>query len=859
MDKRRTGVLLIALGALGVALVTWLAGVPDSGGVRHGARRATEMHGSDGNTWQRVPPTEAREELSAPLASPRSRGVHLRVVDAVTSEPLSALEVVAFSERPHTHRLARVRTDARGEVVLADVREDLVILETARRPPHAPALAAVWLANGGEQSMELRVGHGGGVRGRVVDESGRPVAGATVEVCDRRSLLLGDKGADPSCESDAEGRFLLEALTNTARGIWMIDGAPRPEVVDPAHLTVTSGVRSTSAEVLVKDAGVVDIGDLLLPSASVIAGRVVDEDARPLAGCLVSGSYGRAYAVSNPELDHDAQAIAPGQEGFALSSGETLTDAAGAFAIELGPERFFVTVVTPAGLHELFPLPPLAAGERRDDVVFTMPSQSELRLELVSASGDRVRPALATWPPFSVIARLDGVRDRIAEVNEIQPGIVRATFRCRLRDVEQVVVRAPGFHPTTLETRGLDLEQVERVVLTSIAHHALRLRFRASGEVPASRAGESVHVHACLAPPAEQHALFLGCCGAGAERRLELEHLAEECTLDVGADAPYWITLHGPFAGELKFGPYAPGNDVHEIILPPLAAPTPAEATRPPPAGAPGTLVFTLVDQDSGRAFTADEAQLYAQRPDSRDTCSPNARLGRNGALEASLPPGSWRVSLSARDSLRSVARDVTIESGAEVPLGTIALQSMPLVRGRVLEDDGSPCALGTDVRIGHRSAMPDLGGRFELRAPVESPMTVVVTAHPPAAWGWSPILSGKQVFEVTPGERGEIDLRLRPWRAVEITVTGIPDAIRESDFWAELWTDPPGEEVWLNWSAHRLAALSGTSGGFRFLLTEGRYRVRGRGALFSLGDTPIEVANDTGLQRFTVPVSMMR
>jgi hypothetical protein len=93
----------------------------------------------------------------------------------------------------------------------------------------------------------------------------------------------------------------------------------------------------------------------------------------------------------------------------------------------------------------------------------------------------------------------------------------------------------------------------------------------------------------------------------------------------------------------------------------------------------------------------------------------------------------------------------------------------------------------------------------------------------------------------------------------VEITVTGIPDAIRESDFWAELWTDPPGEEVWLNWSAHRLAALSGTSGGFRFLLTEGRYRVRGRGALFSLGDTPIEVANDTGLQRFTVPVSMMR
>jgi hypothetical protein len=859
MEKSRTGSLVIALGVLGVALVAWLAGLPDSDRVRHGAQRPTETQGSDGNTWQRVPPTEAREELSAPPAPSRSRGVRLRVVDAATSEPLSALEVVAFSERPQTHRLARVRTDARGEVVLADLREDLVILETERRPPHAPALAVVWLANGGEQRIELRVGHGGGMQGRVVDESGRPVAGATIEVRDRRSLLLGEQGADPSCESDLEGRFLLEALANTARGIWLIDGAPRPEVVDPASLTVSSGVRSMSAEVLVKDGGVVDVGDLVLPSASVISGHVVDEDERPLAGSLVSGNYGRAYAVSNPELDHDAQALAPGQDGFTLWPGETLTDAAGAFAIELGPERFFATVVTPAGLHQLFPLPPLAAGERRDDVVFTMPSQSELRLELVSASGDRVRPALTIWPPFSVTARLDGVRDRIAEVNEIQPGVVRATFRCRLRDVEQIMVRAPGFRPTTLEARGLDLAQVQRVVLTPIAHHALRLRFRASGEVPASRARESVLIHACLAPPAEQPALFLGCCGVGAEQVLELEHLAEECTLDVGADAPYWITLHGPFTGEPTFGPYVPGDDVHEIIVPPLAARTEVEAARPPAAGTPGTLVFTLVDQDSGRAFTADEAQLYAQRPNSRDACSPNARLGRDSALEASLPSGPWRVSLSARDSLRSVARDVTIESGSEVPLGTIALQSMPLVRGRVLEDDGSPCALGTDVRIGHRSAMPDLEGRFELRASVESPRTVVVTAHPPAAWGWSPMLSGKQVFEVTPDERGEIDLRLRPWRAVEITVTGIPDAIRESDHWVELWTDPPGKELWLNWSAHRLAALSGTSSGFRFLLTEGRYRVRGRGALFSLGDTPIEVTGDTGLQRFTVPVSMMR
>jgi protocatechuate 3,4-dioxygenase beta subunit len=126
------------------------------------------------------------------------------------------------------------------------------------------------------------------IRGRVVDGAGMPIRAAQVWMTDpthfgsRREqfgegfilhptaleeLLAGKR----SSVSDAEGRFLLEGLSDRAYALQAFD--PRTHTYGPGW-TVRAGARSTDVELVLRTD----------PSATRVAGRLVSRGGKPLAG-----------------------------------------------------------------------------------------------------------------------------------------------------------------------------------------------------------------------------------------------------------------------------------------------------------------------------------------------------------------------------------------------------------------------------------------------------------------------------------------------------------------------------------------------------------------------------------------------
>jgi protocatechuate 3,4-dioxygenase beta subunit len=290
--------------------------------------------------------------------------------------PIEGLPVELVFERGGAAESLERTTDAAGRVRFhldpGDAPSRVSVLATAITTP-----ATKWLGGGprsGEVEVRLVVSGGHRLEGRVVDENGAPVVGATVTGwCG--SDLAGSTAR--TTRTDADGRFALEHLgpefVVTAR-------AADRECADGLRGTLTRDVVGAEAETL----------ELRLGPAVEIAGVVVTP-----AGEVVAGAEVEARSGLDTSTSTDVTAV-PGVTHFhPANSASARSDAHG---------RFTLTGLT-GGVRAVFATSPpylvtraeLSAGAAGNRLV--LDAGLALRGRVVDASG---RPAAGAtvrfWP-----------------------------------------------------------------------------------------------------------------------------------------------------------------------------------------------------------------------------------------------------------------------------------------------------------------------------------------------------------------------------------------------------------------------------------------------------------------------------
>lgn len=248
--------------------------------------------------------------------------------------PIHAVLLLGLLAAALVGALLLVRADTRTGGIAAPLAETSEIGTSARDVPELEQVGgdAAGATKAGADRSEVRTGGEAriqsgpvGLRGRVVDPEGRPVAGAVVFAASSDfpfGLALDDvASSSPFLErtettTGADGRFTLEPQTQSAVRI-----AVRADGFAPYN--AQKPVAGSS----------LDVGDLRLERGAVLLGRVIDANGAPVAGARLHGG-----------------ATSPGAGILALplAHGPLLatTDAGGGFRVDrlaVGPWSVVVT------------------------------------------------------------------------------------------------------------------------------------------------------------------------------------------------------------------------------------------------------------------------------------------------------------------------------------------------------------------------------------------------------------------------------------------------------------------------------------------------------------------------------------
>jgi len=841
--RQRRGILIAAgllLAALGLAL--WRAGGgdgDDAAALATGAPRGSRdgRPAEEGEAAPREPrraslaaeaPVADRDAApdAAPLRSevPGAGSLRLAFRDAATGRPIPDLRFALYSERGGDHLLALGVSDAEGRARVEGVREALVRVGALGTPPFAPATGALWLPAGEAAEHELAVGRGGALEGRIVDDRGEPIAGIEVRAVrgTRAASYWRERHDLADCEpvlSGADGRFRVEAVRSTPRGVWVVDGEQRCERWSTAGLAWGSGEARRTERRHVRDGEAVDVGDLVWPRARAYAGRVVDGDGLGIADALVSVYADRSMALET-RLWRGATwrslRTGPGMEGFALRDGEVMTDALGRFELAAGRRAGSALVWVPDDRPRRFELPPLAPGERSDELELVVEREELVAIRLVRPDGEPVdgpfgglRERLPSLAGRQLAPR-DGVRFDLesaggALASEVAIAYGDDRFRFALpfarSELAALSVYALGYESARVEGALLRDAELE-VVLTPLP--LLRLALRTDPESTLTTPPFVLaRMAICTRPP---HAFgdASTCCGLGASWVFGADALGAPATvIPVRERRPFWVHAlppqqrrhEGPVRPLASFGPFEPGDAVHvvELDLGLYAEPGPgpdADEAQPPPPSEPdaddatealGWLSLELRDAATGEPVPGVLVQLVRPDVSGRAALVERWQVGRDGRVrERALPAGVWRLQTLAESYTMLVDADVVVRPGALTDLGVLRLERDGDLRARVVEADGSPAPTPGRVATWRQldgSRPPTsrpLGadGRFRA-APFEGELAVDVHVR---AFGAG--IGGIQRLWLEPWPSDEVPtFRLEPWRDVELHVAGLaPD-----------------------------------------------------------------------------------
>lgn len=242
------------------------------------------------------------------LVLTKGRTLRGRVVDAESAAPIAKAHVGMNWTGEHA-----VETDADGRYVLPGWMGVNVREISCRARGFAREEERV----GAREEIDFRLKRGFELAGRVVGAAGRPVAGARVEVIASTMISGEQRTSFGDATTDADGRFRVDSL-------------------DPAmgHVVVATADGLGKSRTPLAAPGFakeVDIGDVVLATGRVLAGRFVDADGKPQPG--------RGIVLDGPKADFGA-----GFEGNDYGAQEDLrTDDLGRFAFaDLVPGEYVV-------------------------------------------------------------------------------------------------------------------------------------------------------------------------------------------------------------------------------------------------------------------------------------------------------------------------------------------------------------------------------------------------------------------------------------------------------------------------------------------------------------------------------------
>lgn len=191
--------------------------------------------------------------------------VQVTVVDD-TKRPLAGVEVSSGGAIE-----TKQRTDAKGEATLRPLSPGYALVE-AKRDGYAPGTAFTTIGSAGAVAkLTITLHRGFAIAGRVVDDTGKPVAKARVTVGGMGGFdwdAIAERGQqDPSsATTDDKGRFEIAAVAPGTHVLSAVDGEHAP---------------ARSAPVTVDDRAVTGV-EIKMKAGGVVAGKVVDADRKPV-------------------------------------------------------------------------------------------------------------------------------------------------------------------------------------------------------------------------------------------------------------------------------------------------------------------------------------------------------------------------------------------------------------------------------------------------------------------------------------------------------------------------------------------------------------------------------------------------
>ena len=305
-------------GVSGEFLLDAFGGVPGRTGRAGGATLRVAASGF-APALAEVPFVDAEPGSEVPLDITLYRGAALTVTvgEAESGAPVDGATVawgtvavpvpVATENRntasfePPAGTLGEATTGPDGRAVFphAAIGESLSIFVRAWKPGFTAEAAEIRPAGGGPAEARVTLHPAVEVRGRVMDEAGRPIPGATVTPSpaapDWFPSAMGDRPPHGCATTDADGRYVLPGVRAAAGEGLEVTLEARPSYEGIAGpWTWGAAVRRGPCRVVLRTVpgAPVEAPDLVLPAGEEAPGvrlLVVDAEGRPIPGVSVSG------------------------------------------------------------------------------------------------------------------------------------------------------------------------------------------------------------------------------------------------------------------------------------------------------------------------------------------------------------------------------------------------------------------------------------------------------------------------------------------------------------------------------------------------------------------------------------------
>ncbi len=248
---------------------------------------------------------QAKPELLR--VDPLTASISGRITTADTGNPIRRAEVRAISERGLT-RLATTDDDGRfvvrdlpaGTFTLHASKSGFVPLYFGQRRPFERR-GSLTLTTGQRASADVRLPRGGAITGRIVDATGEPVLGATVQAL-RRRMVDGQRGLQAVGSADTTDDTGAYRVYGLLPGDYYITATPR-RIEDRTGRIVASATPGRGAPIFYPGTAnrdeatriTVDVSgearaDMQLTTVrtSRVSGVVLSADGTPAAGAMIS-------------------------------------------------------------------------------------------------------------------------------------------------------------------------------------------------------------------------------------------------------------------------------------------------------------------------------------------------------------------------------------------------------------------------------------------------------------------------------------------------------------------------------------------------------------------------------------------